>query len=375
MGGERTVDKSMAKPDVDPARAAPTLVMIDSNVFDSDLRFRSPDWVYLDAYLKKTNARLLIPDIVQREIERKLKETLDANVRDAGKLASELAAYGIMLAGLGEETRALWPRDARRAFRRRLKLLGATSAAVPNVPHSEVLDRLFAEKKPFNRTGDKGYRDYLIWKSLLAACEPSTRAALITQNTNDFALNGDLHPDLVDDAEAADIRVELHPSLRAFVENVVLTTLPSSEHAMLLLDNPKSVSAIDTYISCRLDLYDLGDALDLDAVQERVAEDFAAQYWLPAVPTDFQVNGASVERLKNIVWDGEISCVEVEAHEVMLEFDAELEFVAEVECYGRGVAGTVETSLSQALRLAVALTVSTNSIKPHGEITIVTNAA
>jgi hypothetical protein len=83
-------------------------------------------------------------------------------------------------------------------FRVRLAQLEITTLPIPALPHADLVVRDLVEKKPFTASG-KGYRDALIWLSFLATIDNNTtKAILVTSNTNDFGSQdkSDLHPDL-----------------------------------------------------------------------------------------------------------------------------------------------------------------------------------
>lgn len=91
-------------------------------------------------------------------------------------------------------------------------------------------------KKPFSESGGgkvSGYRDCLIWESVVGvAKETSDVVAFITNNTHDFALDGELHPDLASDLEDNGLEKEtvvLYTSLQEFVDERIKPGLAPNE--------------------------------------------------------------------------------------------------------------------------------------------------
>lgn len=72
----------------------------------------------------------------------------------------------------------------------------------PSVSHSELVDRILAHRRPFT-SDEKGYRDALIWYSVLERADDEP-VVLLTANTKDFASKPDnaLAPELQDDLTA-----------------------------------------------------------------------------------------------------------------------------------------------------------------------------
>jgi hypothetical protein len=93
----------------------------------------------------------------------------------------------------------------------------------PSPSHEGIVGRLLDGRKPFKPDG-KGYRDALLWQTVLDILKRSGKVALITQNWRDFAESDEgttLHADLRADLKASGIavdRVQLFPDLASFVK-------------------------------------------------------------------------------------------------------------------------------------------------------------
>jgi len=101
----------------------------------------------------------------------------------------------------------------------------------PQVSHETVTRRALARRKPFTGTkrGTVGYRDSLIWESVVGLAEKGDEEpiAFVTSNTADFSLDRagrELHRDLAVDLKWRDIPpslINLYPDLKTFVEEKV----------------------------------------------------------------------------------------------------------------------------------------------------------
>ena len=59
---------------------------------------------------------------------------------------------------------------------------------MPQVSHADLVERDLSSRKPFSPTG-KGYRDALIWESVVELCTDLTDAdtlIFVTDNKSDF---------------------------------------------------------------------------------------------------------------------------------------------------------------------------------------------
>jgi hypothetical protein len=90
----------------------------------------------------------------------------------------------------------------------------------PAVPHRQVVARALARRRPFDPRGRGGYRDTLIWESVLELARQGgvAHVVLVTRNHKDFAA-GDgsgWHADLRADLVGLSARVDLAGELEAF---------------------------------------------------------------------------------------------------------------------------------------------------------------
>jgi len=80
-------------------------------------------------------------------------------------------------------------------LRTRLNELGAVIISVPSVSHQVVLTRALEKRRPFDANGRDGYRDVLIWHSLLDVAELGHNGIVfVTSNTSDFCTGGKPRP-------------------------------------------------------------------------------------------------------------------------------------------------------------------------------------
>lgn len=131
----------------------------------------------------------------------------------------------------------------------------------PSVAHSELVERVLARRQPFN-SGEKGYRDALIWYSTLE-CAETGPVILLTANTNDFGTRVNdrwqLGDDLVDDLRVRNLppdRVRLVTSTTDLLQEVLPAWEPTGVSAAwsTYLRSGDGVRAIDALLNSRLGL-------------------------------------------------------------------------------------------------------------------------
>lgn len=246
------------------------IIVLDTNVLCRDFYAKGADMKLL---FKMAN--IIIPEVVFDESLNKHKEKLREagnNIKNKmdeynrlvnGKIAIDIVGnydeedtqYEEFLIGLLIEHGSYPPQE------------------YPNVPHKEVVRRAIERKKPFKANGKGGYRDYLVWRSVLDVVKESSRTMpseivhFISENTNDFADVGDkrkLHPDLLQEMEQLQIDSEkliFWPSLRAFIETIVKPELAKVEAEeklkQELLENERLLEEVSTYINKYLKGFDI----------------------------------------------------------------------------------------------------------------------
>jgi hypothetical protein len=234
-------------------------IILDSTVYRADLLLQGNAFrIFLPA-LERIGAKLVVPAIVFEEVANGFRESVEKymellkNVTNKGRrLGFEDMAFTFPKERAGVELAKY-----RRYLTSRLKV---ENMEIPNVPHETLVRRALDRRKPFTEKGT-GYRDALIWETVLQVAEQETSMVyFVTGNTHDFCLGGNLHPDLVHDLEQRQIpenRLKLFDTLDNL--NVALV-LPKLQHLESVLKEMEK----DEWGSFRLEdwiLNNLGELL------------------------------------------------------------------------------------------------------------------
>jgi hypothetical protein len=222
-------------------------VVIDTTVLGADWLLRSSAAAFVVTESTRGRLRLVVPELVVREAvnlhQREFRSTAKA-LREAARRHRRMSlndASSELQNALG----ALDPQRATAEYETRLReLLDRTSAVIaplPDVPHDQLVARALAGEPPFDLRGRNGYRDSLVWHTVLEVAQEHGRVAFVSRNASDFATTRKEPNKLADkllkdveelrDAGFPDAQVDLHPGLSEFVQS----GFPPEEQAALEL--------------------------------------------------------------------------------------------------------------------------------------------
>src|SRR5574341_149436 len=210
-------------------------VILDTNIFVSDFMLDKPAFRTLLSRLGTAGLTLYVPRIVWDEAVNKYREEFE-------KTSSQMKKLGLTLPHLHNSGRDLTTAEEAkeeysRLLQQRLKGVGAAILNYPDISHEKLVSRALARRKPFRGTDIGGYRDALIWETILdiAKSTPDDTIAFVTTNSSDFADETNkekLHSQLEDDLAKIDgphSSVILFKDLASFVDAHIKPTLEMLE--------------------------------------------------------------------------------------------------------------------------------------------------
>lgn len=214
-------------------------IVFDSSVMYDDLRFVLPYSRLLLQASRAEEIRVVVPEVVVLEAEKRFREKVEKHVRAAEKSRRELLDLGVEsdidVADVDAATTA-YAAELRRA-------LAGANVRVPGPPavsHMDVAKRAIARTQPFSG-GGSGYQDTLIWLQVVEEAREDD-VVFLTRDMDDFGDgNGQLAPDLVADLEAAGIpaeRVKLSPTTTEAVRAHLGPSITSVTRARAAVDDP-----------------------------------------------------------------------------------------------------------------------------------------
>lgn len=171
---------------------APVTVLLDSNAIWNQWWLTGKSWEYLRSLVEERRIDLFVPEVVVQEVVR-------GRHHDANELIVALDKINLsrierlLRLGLPTKREHLASKvqelvaDYDTELRARLDELRAVVFPIPSVSHQTVLTRALESRRPFDTKGRDGYRDVLIWHSLLEVSELGYRGIVfVTNNTSDF---------------------------------------------------------------------------------------------------------------------------------------------------------------------------------------------
>lgn len=224
-------------------------VLLDTNIYLTDVTFGKPEHEALKNYLQTAHGTIIMPNIVQREVEKNIKAKVDSEVKRISQLYS--VSLGLIQAPPSAQMieEALLGRFMEGLRRNRIS----------NISHGEttleqIVERSLSETPPFKSKG-RGLRDALIWYSLLDFLRnnPGDTVAFITDNSQDFG-KGSLSPELMDEL------TQLGFQERVFYFATLNDFLAKYSEPIAFIDNDFVYSAIESEangIGESLDEFDL----------------------------------------------------------------------------------------------------------------------
>lgn len=220
------------------------VVVLDTNVFARETHLLSkksgPALVRL---LRATNGRLLIPEILHRECVEQSVEMADEGRRDIDAALSTLRTL------LRLRLDNPFPASAavRSGATARLRELEALTIADPLTPdlHVAAGNRTIEGRRPATKS-DHGYKDCLIWESVLRLPSGS-QVRLISKDKGFF--DGDaFHPELIEEARERGIAVlgykNIEPVLEEFIKTNPALDLAVLEAQDLAVQTPEPVDEV-----------------------------------------------------------------------------------------------------------------------------------
>jgi hypothetical protein len=353
----------------------PQRVVVDANVLVENFRPSNAFKLLLEG-ARTGQLVLVVPELALKEAANKFRERIWERVKDIDQAVAKTLALGV---ACGVEPDLEPDAEAIRyehGLRRTLAEVHAVVPPLPDVSHDTVVQRALERRKPFNR-GGSGYRDALIWESVLDQARSREAVIFCTRDRTDFgnsedppALAADLVADLANSGLGPD-SVTLALDYRALVNRLVdveRVAVDEVERALRRLwpDLEKAVEAA---------LYDL--EFDFDALSnlslDRFDVGFGAETPDRVVVRDAQVVGvsslshATVEEAR-VLSDDEVLVT------LYLEVEGDLDLDVEITGAGRGTPDRWERErwrMSRTMAVSRTIAASTEATYVRSEGTLV----
>jgi hypothetical protein len=194
-------------------------IALDANVLRRDPRLKSPHGQALRFQVAQLRVGVVVPLVAVEEAVNLFRRDLEKAVAVVRKAAKDVTKMGVNCpidVDVLASTRS-FETDVRTA----LAEVVAEVLPYPSTPHADLAQRAMQRRRPFDEEG-RGYRDALLWESVLAYAKLHGQVVLISADGDLSQTSKDrrLHDDLVDDLlgqQLAGDTVSLQPSVEAFL--------------------------------------------------------------------------------------------------------------------------------------------------------------
>ncbi len=249
-------------------------IILDTNIITKDYSLQGGRILKLSDAAKKLGYEVFVPEVVVDEILHQYREELLEAHHKYLKGVRSLARMGYEVKTATENDFIEKEIDKKgQEYLERLKELGIKVLPYPSTKHNAIVHKELFGKKPFANS-QKGYRDSLIWETVLEQLIPvkdllfDTQVWFLSSNTHDFAAKDKtLHPDLIEDFTGKgfmECAVELVADLDKFFNETINGELEELDSiAKTLRDKHKfnRINLDDELRSLLYDEYVLGDVL------------------------------------------------------------------------------------------------------------------
>lgn len=214
-------------------------VFIDSNIIYNNWYLASSNFLLLANLIKNSSTTLLVSEIVCQEVQNLYVKGLSEAVAQSKKSHKNLEKF------FHEKNEFVSPVNSydfkdilNSRFEAFIEFVGFA-----NISNQIVVERAIKQKLPF-RQNEKGYRDTLIWLSLLenlSQKNESDEVIFISENIDDFYLKNEtrFHDDLQADLIAGNIKCSIKPFL----------TLPDFLETIKLEEEAFSTEKVSEYVN------------------------------------------------------------------------------------------------------------------------------
>jgi predicted nucleic acid-binding protein len=193
-------------------------IIIDSNIFISDFTLKSSNWEVLLDFVRKTESKIIIPQVILDEVCVEYKRVFLSLASDYEKITKKLHRHCSSCNFENIEKNKI--EDYVSFLQKKIKIetFPYKNDFLPKICH-RAINRI----KPAKKDG-KDFRDILIWLSIKEICIKGEhkQVVFISQNTTDFANNrNQLHEDLSSECRAEGIDVRYYTSIGTFVTEFI----------------------------------------------------------------------------------------------------------------------------------------------------------
>ncbi len=245
----------------------PIRIVPDANVLFTDPFFQSIAAKAIEAAGRYMDIKLTVGDITLDEVRNIFNEQLEAMVNDIKRVVGRAEAIKLET-GVNKYVLGFNSKKSFEAWEERWNKIKKESASLPYpiIDARELAQRSIQEYRPFLK-GDKGYRDYLLWISILNALQADDCNYILVSNDNGFYAENStqLHPDLEKELASLKLsgRVAARKSLADVVDEFIKPQLKPDEVVAVAIESGKVNDFTDKYDQVDILIYEYLIAIEI----------------------------------------------------------------------------------------------------------------
>ncbi|MCD0472571.1 PIN domain-containing protein [Flavobacterium sp. JAS] len=200
-------------------------IILDSNIFRSDITLRSKEFDVILDYLDKTHSSIVIPQIILDEIKGLYGRTLQERKSEVAKNINNL---NLLIIDNNKHIKSESfnvvneTDNYEKYIIEKLKIRGRNIIPYNNDFLPLISERAIKRIKPAGEKG-QGFRDTLIWLTMKDYCQSchEKQITFISNNTDDFASadKTNLNESLKEECDILGIKINYFKTVKEFIEN------------------------------------------------------------------------------------------------------------------------------------------------------------
>ncbi len=217
-------------------------VVFDTNILCADFQLKGNDFRVFLGGMQRVGIQIYLPKVVIDEVTNKYWQKFYRIAKESLRICQEWQQ------ATGKSTRPSISFKSATAETCKYKkyllktfdAVEATRLPYPNTSHEVIAQRAIEHRKPFKENG-AGYRDTLIWESILSLFNnDSSPICFVTNNSKDFGEGPKAHRDLLQDLDRLEIKyedVKIFKSLKDLNQELIIPNLEHLEEMIKKFSN------------------------------------------------------------------------------------------------------------------------------------------
>jgi len=217
-------------------------VVFDTNILCADFHLKGNDFsVFLEG-MQRVGIQIYLPKVVIDEVINKYWQKLYRIAKESLGICQKWQKATLMPTQppISFKSANAEACKYKKYLLKTFDAVKATRLPYPNTSHEVIAQRAIEHRKPFKENG-AGYRDTLIWESILSLFNnDSSPICFVTNNSKDFGGGPNVHRDLLQDLDRLEIKyedVKIFKTLKDLNQELIIPNLEHLEEMIKKFSN------------------------------------------------------------------------------------------------------------------------------------------